>query len=49
MRIAASSLVLWALVGVGDGHLFLSLMADGGIYKLKPITGAKSTEIDMPH
>jgi heat shock protein HslJ len=32
----------WAFVRsyvVGDGHLFLSLMADGGIYELEPIAG----------
>ena len=26
---------------IKDGHLFLSLMADGGIYEFEPITGAK--------
>jgi para-nitrobenzyl esterase len=24
-----------------DGHLFLSLMADGGIYEFEPIAGAR--------
>ena len=26
---------------IKDGHLFLSLMADGGIYEFEPTTGAK--------
>jgi hypothetical protein len=26
---------------IKDGHLFLSLMADGGIYEFEPMTGAK--------
>ena len=26
---------------IKDGHLFLSLMADGGIYEFEPIAGAK--------
>ncbi len=26
---------------VKDGHLFLSLMADGGIYEFEPITESK--------
>ena len=37
-----------------NGHLFLSLMADGGTYEFEPIPGArpapvKSTEVDVPH
>jgi para-nitrobenzyl esterase len=24
-----------------NGHLFLSLMADGGVYELEPLIGAK--------
>jgi hypothetical protein len=28
-------------VVIKDGHLFLSLMADGGIYEFEPMTGAK--------
>ena len=29
-----------------DGHLFLSLMADGGIYEFEPIGGAKAATAD---
>lgn len=35
----------WELVRsyiLKDGHLFLSLMADGGIYEFEPIAGARS-------
>ncbi len=31
-----------------DGHLFLSLMADGGIYEFEPVAGAKSAAIKSP-
>ncbi len=31
-----------------DGHLFLSLMADGGIYEFEPIAGAPSRSIESP-
>ena len=31
-----------------DGHLFLSLMADGGIYEFEPAAGAKSAEVKSP-
>jgi para-nitrobenzyl esterase len=37
----------WAFVRsyvTKDGHLFLSLMADGGIYEFEPIAEAKTTE-----
>jgi heat shock protein HslJ len=33
---------------IKDGHLFLSLMADGGIYEFAPIAEAKSTSIKSP-
>jgi hypothetical protein len=28
---------------IKNGHLFLSLMADGGIYDFEPIAGGKSS------
>jgi membrane-bound inhibitor of C-type lysozyme len=31
-----------------DGHLFLSLMADGGIYEFEPVAGAKSAAVKSP-
>ena len=31
---------------IRDGHLFLSLMADGGIYEFEPIAGAKSAPVE---
>ena len=33
---------------IKDGHLFLSLMADGGIYEFEPMAGAKSASIQSP-
>jgi para-nitrobenzyl esterase len=30
---------------IRDSHLFLSLMADGGIYEFEPIAGAKSAPV----
>ena len=33
---------------IKDGHLFLALMADGGIYELEPMAGAKSASIQSP-
>ena len=41
----------WMLVGsytFQDGHLFLSLMADGGIYEFEPIGGSKSATPESP-
>ncbi|MBD0301297.1 MAG: META domain-containing protein, partial [Tolypothrix sp. T3-bin4] len=37
----------WAFVRsytIKDGHLFLSLMADGGIYEFEPISGSQPAE-----
>ena len=31
---------------IRDGHLFLSLMADGGIYEFEPMAGAKSASVN---
>ena len=33
---------------VKDGRLFLSLMADGGIYEFEPMAGTKSASIESP-
>jgi heat shock protein HslJ len=33
---------------IKDGHLFLSLMADGGIYELEPIAESKSASFKSP-
>jgi heat shock protein HslJ len=33
---------------IKDGHLFLSLMADGGIYEFEPMAGAKSASVKSP-
>lgn len=33
---------------IKDGHLFLSLMADGGIYEFEPVPGAKSASGESP-
>jgi heat shock protein HslJ/membrane-bound inhibitor of C-type lysozyme len=33
---------------IKDGHLFLSLMADGGIYEFEPLDSAKSAALKSP-
>ena len=33
---------------IKDGHLFLSLMADGGIYEFEPVSGSKPTAPNSP-
>jgi para-nitrobenzyl esterase len=33
---------------IKDGHLFLSLMADGGIYEFEPIGGSKPAALKSP-
>lgn len=33
---------------ITDGHLFLSLMADGGIYEFEPIGGSKPASTKLP-
>jgi len=33
---------------IKDGHLFLSLMADGGIYEFEPVSGSKPASPNSP-